>query len=168
MSLNSILTYLQDLPLSVAIRGETPGSEWNFAIVETLHVLALAAVFGSIALVDLRLLGWSSRGASIKLLTKNIVPITWVAWGCAAISGSMLFIAKAVTYASLLEFQLKFVFMALAALNMLVFHFGAYRSVADWDTAQVPPTAARRAGALSLAFWIAVIFFGRWIGFTIR
>ena len=69
---------------------------------------------------------------------------------------------------NLLEFQLKFLAMALAAVNMLVFHFGAYRSVAQWDTAQVPPAAARRAGALSLALWIAVIFFGRWIGFTIR
>ena len=56
-------------------------------------------------------------------------------------------------------------FMALAAVNMLIFHFGAYRKVAQWDTA-VPPTSARVAGALSIAFWVAVIFFGRWIGFT--
>jgi hypothetical protein len=168
MSINSILTALQDLPFSAAIRGEAPGSEWTFAIVEILHVLALVVVFGSIALLDLRLLGWSSRGASITRLTRNIVPITWVAWLCAAITGSMLFVAKAVTYFALLEFQLKFLAMALAALNMLVFHFGAYRSVAQWDTALVPPAAARRAGVLSLALWIAVIFFGRWIGFTIH
>jgi hypothetical protein len=168
MSLHSFLTTLQDLPLSVAIRGETPGSEWNFAIVEILHVLALTAVFGSIALVDLRLLGWSSRGASVARLTKSIVPITWVAWVCAALTGGMLFASKAVAYVDLLEFQLKFVAMGLAALNMVVFHFGAYRSVAEWDTAPVPPAAARRAGAVSLVLWIAVIFFGRWIGFTIR
>lgn len=168
MSITSFLTALQDMPFSGAIRGETPGSEWNFAIVETLHVVALTIVFGSIALVDLRLLGWSSRGASISRLTKNIVPITWVAWVCAAITGTMLFVAKAVAYASLAEFQLKFLTMALAAINMLVFHFGAYKSVAEWDTSPVPPSAVRRAGALSLSLWIAVIFFGRWIGFTVR
>ena len=168
MSITPFLTALQDMPFSVAIRGETAGSEWNFAIVEIFHVLALVIVFGSIALVDLRLLGWQSRGTSISKLARNIVPITWVAWLCAAITGAMMFVAKALAYVNLLEFQLKFLVMALAAVNMLVFHFGAYKSVAQWDTAQLPPAAARRAGALSLALWIAVIFFGRWIGFTIR
>jgi hypothetical protein len=168
MSITSFLTSLQELPFSLAIRGETPGSEWDFAIVETLHVLALVCVFGSIALLDLRLLGWHSRGASITRMTRNIVPVTWVAWLCAAITGTMLFMAKGVAYINLPEFQLKFLMMALAAANMLVFHFGAYRSIERWDTAQVPPPAARRAGALSLALWIAVLFFGRWIGFTVR
>ena len=83
----------------------------------------------------------------------------------AAITGAMLFISKAVTYAGNFEFRMKFLCMALAGVNMLVFHFGAYRKVANWDMGR-PPTAARLAGGLSLAFWIAVIFFGRWVGFT--
>jgi hypothetical protein len=73
-----------------------------------------------------------------------------------------------VTYFGNLQFQLKFLMMGLAAVNMLVFHFGPVRQVARWDTASHPPGAARLAGALSLAPWIAVIFVGRWIGFTIR
>jgi hypothetical protein len=57
--------------------------------------------------------------------------------------------------------------MALAGMNMLVFHFGAYRKVLDWDRRLPPPAAARVAGALSLALWIVVIFMGRWTGFTL-
>jgi len=57
------------------------------------------------------------------------------------------------------------VFMAVAAVNMLIFHFGAYRSVAHWDNA-VPPRSARIGGGLSIAVWVSVIFFGRWVGFT--
>lgn len=168
MSINGFLTALQDLPLSAAIRGEAEGSEWDFAVVEILHVIALIVVFGSIAMLDLRLIGWSSRGASITRLTKNIIPVTWIAWACAALTGTVLFMAKAITYLNLLQFQLKFAMMALAGLNMLIFHFGAYRRVAAWDTAPIPPPAARLAGALSLTFWIGVIFCGRWIGFSIR
>jgi hypothetical protein len=55
--------------------------------------------------------------------------------------------------------------MGLAALNMLVFHLGAYRQVAHWDLGR-PPASAKVAGALSMSLWIAVVFFGRWIGFT--
>jgi uncharacterized protein DUF6644 len=165
MSLDSLLMWIQDLPLAAAVRGETAGSEWLFPIIETLHVLTLTVVFGSIVMVDLRLVGLTSRGSSISRLTDETLPWTWTSWVLSAITGTLLFMSKAVTYYGNFQFRMKFVFMALAAVNMLIFHFGAYRKVAQWDTA-VPPTSARVAGALSIAFWVAVIFFGRWIGFT--
>jgi hypothetical protein len=92
--------------------------------------------------------------------------VTWIAWVCAALTGGTLFMAKAVTYAGNIQFQLKFVMMGLAAVNMLVFHYGPFKQVASWDTAPNPPNAARLAGGLSLALWTAVVFFGRWMGFT--
>jgi hypothetical protein len=166
MSLDSILNYVQSLPLSAAVRGEYAGSEWLFPIVETLHVLTLTVVFGSIAMVDLRLVGLGSRRISIVKLTQETLPWTWTAWVLSAITGTIMYMSKAVTYTGNFQFRMKFLFMALAAVNMLIFHFGAYRKVADWDTTMTPPPAARIAGGLSLGFWIAVIFFGRWIGFT--
>jgi len=165
MSLEHILQSLQDLPLSQSIRGDNPGTEWFFPIIETCHVLALTVVFGSIAMVDLHLVGLTSRGTSTARLIRETLPWTWTAWLLAAITGSLMFTAKAVAYGESFEFRMKFVCMALAAVNMLVFHFGAYRTVADWDMRKLPP-AARAAGGLSIAFWIAVIFFGRWVGFT--
>jgi hypothetical protein len=51
---------------------------------------------------------------------------------------------------------------------MLLFHFKTYATVSQWDNHARAPSAARMAGALSLAFWIGVVVFGRWIGFTIR
>jgi hypothetical protein len=165
MSLDHTLKLLQDLPLSAAIRGDMPGTEWFFPIIETCHVIALTVVFGSISMVDLHLVGLTSRGASTARLIRETLPWTWIAWGFAAFTGSLMFLAKAVAYGGSFEFRMKFVCMALAAVNMLVFHFGAYRMVADWDMRQLP-LAARTAGGLSIAFWIAVVFFGRWVGFT--
>lgn len=165
MSLDSLLSAIQDLPLSSAMRGETDATEWLFPIVETVHVLMLALVFGSIAMVDLRLVGLTDRKFSISRLTEESLPWTWSAWVLAAITGTLLFMSKAVTYFGNFQFRMKFIFMALAAINMLIFHFGAYRKVAQWDTG-MPPPAARVAGALSIAFWGAVIFFGRWVGFS--
>jgi len=148
------------------VRGDIPEAAWLFPIVETLHIFALAVVFGSIAILDMRLLGWRSLNSPVSRLTRSTLPVTWVAWLCAAVTGSLLFISKAVIYAGNIQFQLKFVMMALAAINMVVFHYGPFRQVARWDTARKPPGAARLAGALSLSLWIAVIFFGRWMGFT--
>jgi hypothetical protein len=165
MNIAKLLDTIEGWPISAVMRGEMPGTEWVFPIVETLHVMAFTIVVGSIAMVDLRLLGITSRNSTVSRLTKEVLPWTWTAWVTAAVFGTLLFLGKAATYAGNLQFRLKFVCMGLAALNMLVFHFGAYRQVARWDSGE-PPVSAKMAGALSMSLWIAVVFFGRWIGFT--
>jgi hypothetical protein len=166
MSVDSLLQSIQASPVAAAIRGEMPGTEWLFPIVETLHVIALTVVVGSIAMIDLRLLGAVSRTNPVSRLSKEVLPWTWTAWCVAAVFGSLLFSSNAHGYAGNLQFQLKFTCMILAALNMLVFQLGAFRHVERWDLGE-PPRSAKVAGALSLLFWIAVVFLGRWVGFTV-
>ncbi len=165
MSIAALLATVEDWPISAAMRGEIPGTEWLFPIVETVHVMALTIVVGSIAMVDLRLLGISSRDSAVSRLSNEVLPWTWTAWSVAAVCGALMFVAKAETYAGNLQFRLKFVCMGLAALNMLIFKFGAYRQVARWDRGALP-MSAKVAGVLSLSLWIGVVFFGRWVGFT--
>jgi hypothetical protein len=166
MSIPEILEALQQTRLANMVAGNVSGSEWLFPIVETVHVLALATVFGSIAMVDLRLLGLASRHSAVSRLSAEVLPWTWTAFVIAALSGSMMFISKASTYWHNPQFEVKFLAMALAGLNMLVFQFGVFRRVAGWDTALPTPPAARLAGVLSLGLWTLVIFMGRWVGFT--
>jgi hypothetical protein len=165
MTLPAFLSAAEHTSLAVAMRGEL-GGEWLFPIVETLHVISLAMVFGSIVMVDLRLIGAASRNSAVSKLSGEVLPYTWGAFICAAVTGTLMFVSKAHVYFYNLQFQLKFLCMFLAGVNMAVFHFGAYRRVLEWDNRHPPPRAARWAGALSIALWIGVIFFGRWIGFT--
>jgi hypothetical protein len=165
MTMPGFLLAAERSSFGAAMRGEL-GGEWLFPIVETLHVISLAMVFGSIVMVDLRLMGATSRNSSASKLSGEVLPYTWVAFSCAVITGTMLFISRAHVYFHNLQFQLKFLCMFLAGVNMTVFHFGAYRHVHAWDGRSPPPLAARLAGGLSITLWIGVIFFGRWIGFT--
>jgi len=169
VTLQLILHALQSNVLAATVRGDTPPIEltsWLFPIIETCHVASIALVFGSIFMVDVRLLGLAGRDSAVTQLSREILPYTWTAFGFAALTGLLLFISKASTYFYNLQFELKFLFMFLAGVNMLIFHRGVYRHVLDWDRAARPPTGARLAGALSIALWICVIFMGRWIGFT--
>jgi len=86
MSFNALLLAIRDWPVSAAIRGEFPGTEWLFPIVETLHVMAFSLVVGSIAMVDVRLLGLASRDSSISRLSAEVLPWTWISWSLAALS----------------------------------------------------------------------------------
>lgn len=156
------LEALEALPLSTAILE----SNWLFPWIETLHVLALTIVVGSIAIVDLRLLGLASKDRSVTSLTKQLLPWTWSAFAVALLSGALMFASAAVKYYNNLPFRIKVLLLLLAGLNMLVFHLRAYRRVEVWDVAPATPGAARLAGALSLTFWIGVVAAGRWIAFT--
>jgi hypothetical protein len=162
MTIDQLLYLIQHTELATFVRE----ADWGFPLAECLHVLSIATVFGSILMMDLRLLGLASRDSAVTKLSKEVLPYTWIAFACAVITGTIMFIGRADVYWHNPQFELKFLFMALAAANMLAFHFGAFRRVAQWDDALPPPPAARLAGTLSISLWIIVVFFGRWIGFT--
>lgn len=161
MFIDQLLQTLHDLPLAAAIRE----NDLYFPAIETVHVAAIAVVFGSIAVVDLRLLGFAAHRRSAARLTGELLPFTWVGFALAVISGGLMFISNAPDYVANPWFLAKFVFLGLAGINMLVFHFTTYRTIADWDSGPAP-ARARLAGLLSILLWTLVILCGRWIAFS--
>jgi hypothetical protein len=167
MTLDSALDWLYATPAATVLRENALLFPW----VEGLHVLAITLVFGSITIVDLRLMGLASRERSVDQLSATVLPVTWAAFAVAAISGSLLFASNAPNYAHNLYFRCKLSLIALAGVNMLIFQLVlnpiTNRGVAvDSSAPDAVPRSDRIVGALSIGLWIAVIACGRWIGFT--
>lgn len=161
--LDPFLARLSSAPLARAIGDGALLFPW----LECTHVLAITLVVGTIAIVDLRLLGYPAHRRSARRLIVELLPYTWVAFGIAVISGALMFSANAVSYANNAQFQLKLALIVFAGVNMGVFHLSVYRNIVEWDEIHPPPTAARLAGAASLFLWTGVVFLGRWVGFTL-
>jgi hypothetical protein len=157
--LQNFFDWLQNTYLAVKV-----GEDW-FPYVESAHVVCLATVAGTILTVDARLLGLASRHLRFTYLSERLLPWTWGAFICAAVTGSLLFMANATSYAGNTPFQYKMLLLLLAGLNMLYFQFVTFRNVSRWDTG-TPAPAARLSGALSVALWCGVIACGRWVGFV--
>jgi hypothetical protein len=164
MWLDAALKWLEATSLATEIRE----NEMLFPWVESVHVLAITLVVGSISIVDLRLIGLASLDRPIGKLTRDVLPCTWAAFAFAALTGGLLFSAKATGYAGNFFFRGKLVLLALAGLNVVVFQAFLARDIERWSAMAKPPVAARVAGGLSLLLWIAVVAFGRWIGFTLH
>ena len=158
------LDWLQDLGVAVAIREGDVLFPW----IECFHVLALTLVIGSIAIVDLRLLGLASRERSVAETTALALPITWSAFLVAAITGGLLFASNATVYAGNRYFQAKALLIVLAGVNMGVYQLLSRGRETAWLTPALTPRSARVAGGLSLLLWILVAACGRWIGFTLN
>lgn len=161
MDIQALLQILQDTAVATFIRES--GSA--FPLLESLHVIGIAIVYGTIAVVDLRLLGVAAHRRSALKLIQDLLPYTWVAFSVCVITGLLMFCANGTTYVQNTAFLWKMGLLILAGLNMGVFHLGAFRRIGEWDTALPPPSQARVAGLSSLALWAGVIFLGRWIAF---
>jgi hypothetical protein len=135
-------------------------------VIESIHVMAVALVFGTILIVDLRLLGLPSTRRAVTKVADELLRLTWGAFGLAVVTGALLFAVNAITYYGNTPFRLKMLALVAAGINMAVFQLVTFRTVTGWDKDVPTPPAARVAGALSIVIWVTVIFLGRWIGFT--
>lgn len=163
MILTHIFDWLESWPFSEAVRQ----SAWLFPTIESVHVVAITLVIGSVLVVDLRVLGVASRRQPVSRLSRDVLPWTWGLFGLALISGGLMFAAKAHAYAGNTPFRLKMLLMAAAGMNMLLFHVVPSRSLTQWDLGPTP-RLARICCGLSLALWVLIVTCGRWIGFTIE
>jgi hypothetical protein len=137
-----------------------------FPLLESVHVFAIALVFGTIGVIDLRLLGWASAGRSFRRMASDILKWTWAAFALAAVTGGLMFLTNATVYYHNFYFRAKMVLLILAGLNMFVFEMTAGRKTDDWHTEASAPPPGKAVAVLSIVIWIGVILVGRMIGFT--
>ena len=162
MDIAAILKWIEATGLATRIRE----SLFVFPLLESIHVIGLALVFGTISIIDLRLLGIASTERPFKRIASDILKWTWGAFALTALTGSLMFMTNAGVYYHNFYFRMKMALLVLAAVNMLSFELTLGRAVHRWDKAAAAPPAGRVVAVLSLAIWISVIFAGRLIGFT--
>lgn len=141
-------------------------SSWLFPGIESIHVIAITLVVGSITMVDLRLLGLNLNEHSAGDVIAEILPWTWISFAVAACTGALMFSSNATHYWGTVPFRAKMLVLTLAGLNMLLFHATIFRSIDVWGRRIQTPPAAKASGAISLGLWIGVVTLGRWIGFV--
>jgi len=159
MSVESVLESIQTSALGVWMRDTLPAMQ----VVEATHVLAAVVVLGTVLIVDLRLLGLADSSRGLTRISRETLPLTWIAFAIAVVTGSLMFTTSAEVYFANPAFRLKAIALLAAGLNMVLFQLVTARGIADTGA---PPRSARIAGLLSVLLWTAVVLLGRWIGFT--
>ena len=162
--LQDFISYFENSGLADNIRE----NDVLFPLIESMHVVAICLVVGSILVVDLRLLGLASIHRSVSRVTSGILPLTWSAFAVAVTSGILLFISNATKYLGNGYFVAKIFLICAAGLNMAIFHGISAKDLPRWENETLLPLPARLAGGLSILLWVSVVICGRWIGFTMR
>ena len=140
---------------------------YAFAAFEGVHLVGVAFFFGSIFLLDLRLLGLTPKlltGPAGRFLLRISVP----AFVLVAVSGVLLFVPSADRYATSATFLAKMGALVIGGANALAFHIVAWRRVDTWGDAAQTPWAARTTAIVSVVVWVSVIALGRAMGYERR
>jgi hypothetical protein len=146
-----------------AVAGAMRGSTWLYPTVEVVHIVGFSVLVGSVAMFDLRVLGFG-RVVAVPAAARMLLP--WSAISLCAIvpAGLLLFSAHASELSANRVFQIKLLLIALAGMNALAFHAGVYRTASTWQAGA--PALARLQAAVSLGLWIGVIGCGRFLAYS--
>jgi hypothetical protein len=138
---------------------------WAYGVVNLLHILGIATLFGSVLVLDLRLLGaW--RRVSLAALEPPTLTLAACGFTLAVASGVSLITTNATEYVGNPFLPIKFTAIGLGLLNVIVVQF-----VPAWRARKSEPHDARQrvmlalAGGASLVCWTAAVAAGRMIGY---
>ncbi|HKU47181.1 MAG TPA: DUF6644 family protein [Burkholderiales bacterium] len=141
---------------------------WLYPSVEIVHLTGIGLLFGSIAVLDLRLLGFS-RQISARSLARHVLPWTLGSFLLIIPSGLLMFTAHASEFIDSEVFVLKMLLILAGGVNAAIFHTTVFRSADVWDSEEMrklpPPPSVRAFAALSLLLWLSVIACGRLLAY---
>jgi hypothetical protein len=160
--LADLLAWLEGSPLGHAMRN---AGSWNYGIVNLIHILGVSSLFGSVLVLDLRLLGaW--RSVPLASITRPTVPIAATGFVVAATSGLCLISTNASEYVGNPFLLIKFPAIVVGLVNAAVVRrLAAWKARASRDLAPREQRQLSIVGAVSLASWLTAIAAGRLIGY---
>lgn len=141
------------------------GQAWLIPTIQSIHILAIAVVLAAVLMTNLRVLGLAGTAQDLAWTTGRYMP--WVWWGLLVLlaSGLLLILLEPVRALVNVSFWLKMGLLVVAILATLTFERAARRDPAAWSS------GGRRRGIVafvlaSFAVWCAIVFAGRWIGYS--
>ena len=139
---------------------------WVIPAVQSIHILAIAALFGSVLMLDMRIFGIAGGSRSMAQLSQRYVPWIWWAFLILLISGALLAVAEPVREFINPIYWIKMGLVPLAVLLNLWFQAAVRRKAANWDVVPSGHAAIRLGAFVLILLWILIMFCGRWIAYA--
>jgi len=139
---------------------------WLIALLQAIHIVAIAMVLSSVAMLELRILG-VTRSQSITETAHRFMPWLWAGLVVLASTGILLIIAEPKrTLDNNLAFDLKMLMLAAAIVVTLAFQASLSRHVALWEDRPQKRKLLSAFAAFTLLLWCAIAVAGRWIAYV--
>lgn len=160
--MTELLTWLEGSALGQAVRG---AGVWSYAIINLVHIVGVASLFGSVVMLDLKLLGCFAR-TELQAISRPTVTLAATGFMIAAASGVCLLATNATEYRSNPFLLVKFAAIFVALANMAAIHAtSAWREHRSRALSPHQRLQLGIGGGISLAAWSTALTAGRMLGY---
>ncbi|HIF75651.1 MAG TPA: hypothetical protein EYG31_07175 [Porticoccaceae bacterium] len=135
-------------------------------IIQSVHILGIAVVMGSVVMLDLRILGLAVPSQKISEMIERLMPFMWWALASNFVSGAFFLFGRPNRYFNNPVFGWKVSFLIPAILIALFFHIMSRTEESYWELNSTRLWAARGIAIVSLGLWVMVAMAGRWIAYA--
>ena len=160
-SLDKFCAWIEQTSLSQTIQV----TSWFVPTVQTVHILAVAAVMASILMIDLRLLGIVGKDLSLARVSARYRPIIWWTLPVLLLTGILMITGEPVRSLENWVFQLKMLLLIAAISVTLAYQVPLKKNAAYWEATGGRRSAIKLIAIFSLLLWTGIVFAGRWIAY---
>jgi hypothetical protein len=160
--ITELALWIQKTPASTFVDGHG----WVEPSFQSVHILALSMLFGSVLMIGLRVFGLAGRSRTMTETAQRYMPVVWWALLVMVISGFGLILGDVVRNLTSPIFWSKMILIAIAALLSLWFQASVHRGVAFWETTHSRRVVIRVAASGAIALWCLIMVAGRLIAYA--
>jgi hypothetical protein len=160
-ALSSFCQWLEQTPLSQFIQAKG----WMVPSVQTIHILAISAVAGSVLIINLRLMGVLFNDQTMVSVSKRFGPVIWWSLPILLATGVVLTIGEPARELLNPVFRLKMILIVAAMALLAHFQNRVSRDPCRYDPARGGRGSRLMIAVPSLMLWGGIVFAGRWIAY---
>jgi hypothetical protein len=140
-------------------------NSWAIPAIQSIHIVGIAMVMGSVLMIDLRILGWAWVDHTLQQTTNRFGPWLTGSLCLLLVTGILMVIGEPVRELVTLSFWLKMGLVALGAAIALFFQRTLRRHEQQWEDALVHSPSIKALAILTFLIWICIIVLGRLIAY---
>jgi hypothetical protein len=153
--------WLSQTSLSLAIQSH----EWVIPTVQSVHIVAIAAVLGSVFMVVLRILAWAGHDQTLAQTTARFGP--WLSWALCVlmVTGAVMIVGEPARQLLALSFWLKMGLVVIGTVMAVVFQRSLCRHEAYWESVLIKQSRVKGLAVATFLVWVSVVVLGRLIAY---
>lgn len=140
-------------------------NSWAIPTIQSIHIVGIALVMGSVLMIDLRILGLAWADQTLRETTRRFGPwLTGSLWLLLA-TGILMVIGEPVRELVTFSFWLKMSLVALGTLVAMIFQRAVRRHEQQWESTLVHKRSIKALAVLTFLVWACIIVLGRLIAY---
>jgi hypothetical protein len=140
-------------------------NSWTIPAIQSIHIVGIALVMGSVLMIDLRILGWAWLDQTLRQTTNRFGPWLTGSLCLLFVTGILMVIGEPVRELVTLSFWLKMALVALGALVATIFQSTLRRHEQQWEERLVHRRSIKVLAILTFLVWVCIIVLGRLIAY---